>query len=152
MGLNSFVPNTIIQSQKINQNFQNLENHALNLAANFYFPGVAAVSTLKMYVEFPDAGAIERVDVVADTPPTGQAIIVDIEYSDDDGATWASIFTNQANRPQIAAGARRGTSTSINVPAVVANDRLYRAAIDQVGSGTAGADITAIIKGAYNLD
>lgn len=100
----------------------------------------------------PDGGTIESVYLTADTAPTGQALIADIERSTDGASTWVTIFTNSANRPQIAAGARTGNTTTIDVDTVTANTHLYRAVIDQVGSTIAGADVSVRLFGKYNLD
>jgi len=69
------------------------------------------------------------------TPPTDSSIIVDIHK---DGTT---IFTNQANRPTIAAGANIGNTTTIDVPSWAVGEYLEMD-IDQIGSGTAGSDLT----------
>lgn len=71
----------------------------------------------------------------AGTPPTGQPVIIDVN---DDGTT---IFTTQANRPTIAAGANTsGSVTSMNDTTWQAGHYLT-VDVDQIGSGTAGADL-----------
>jgi hypothetical protein len=77
---------------------------------------------------------ITKVALGADVGPTGAAVIVDIHKN---GTT---IFTNQANRPQIAAGADSGNTTTIDVPAWGAGEYLT-IDIDQVGSTVAGEDL-----------
>lgn len=81
---------------------------------------------------------ISKVYLRVAEPPTGSAIIADINK---DGST---IFTNQANRPQIAAGAYTGQTTSIDVP-TWADGSYLTMDIDQVGSSTAGSTITAVV-------
>jgi len=78
---------------------------------------------------------ITKVKLVVKTAPTGQAIIVDVNKN---GTT---IFTTQANRPQIAAGNTTGDSGTPDVTALAETDKLT-IDIDQVGSGTSGADLT----------
>jgi hypothetical protein len=82
--------------------------------------------------------SIVKVKLVVKTAPTGQAIIVDVNKN---GTT---IFTTQANRPQIAAGSTTGDSGTPDVTALAEGDKLT-VDVDQVGSGTAGADLTVEI-------
>lgn len=152
MGLNSFTPGTRIESAKVNSNFTNLSGHGRNFTMKWSFLGTLTTETSKDYISLNDAATISRVDLICDTAPTGQAVIVDIERSTDGGGTWTTIFTNQANRPQAAASSRTGNTTTIDVPAVVANTYYYRAVIEQIGSGTAGADLSVMVRGTYNLD
>lgn len=81
---------------------------------------------------------ISKVVLHVGTAPTGAAIIVDIN----NGGT--TIFTTQANRPQIAAAATTGNTTTIDVP-TWADGEVLTVDIDQVGSGVAGADMTVVI-------
>jgi len=78
---------------------------------------------------------ITKVKLVVKTAPTGQAIIVDVNKN---GTT---IFTTQANRPQIAAGETSGDSGTPDVTSLAEGDKVT-IDIDQIGSGTAGADLT----------
>lgn len=152
MSLQSFSPNTKIESAKVNTNFTNLSDNGrwVNLAWNFPAT-VYATQVSKVYLSLPGNVTWERADVACDTAPTGQALIADIERSTDSGATWNSIFA-AGNRPQAAAGARTGNTTSIDTPTGTANSHLFRAIIDQVGSTVAGADVTVQLKGKYDLD
>lgn len=73
------------------------------------------------------------------TAPTGAAIIVDVNKN---GST---IYTTQANRPTIAAGANAGGPGSApDVTSLAAGDYLT-VDIDQVGSTIAGSDLTVTI-------
>lgn len=83
----------------------------------------------------PCSLTITKVKVVVKTAPTGAAIIVDANK----GGT--TIFTTQANRPQIAAGETQGDSGTPDVTSLAEGDKIT-VDIDQVGSGTAGADLT----------
>lgn len=152
MSLNSFAPNTKIESAKINANFTNLSDHSLWITLQWLFAGTLTTQTSIDYKTLPDDVVFERVDLVVDTAPTGAALIVDIERSTDSGGSWITIFTNQANRPKIAASAKVGNSTSIDVPSGTANTHLYRAKIEQVGSTVAGVNLSVMLKGKYALD
>ena len=77
---------------------------------------------------------IEEVFLSAGTGPTGSAIIVDVNK---DGTT---IFTNQAHRPQIAAGQTTGYTDDIDVP-VWGNGSYLTVDVDQIGSGVPGANV-----------
>jgi len=78
---------------------------------------------------------IVKVKICVKTAPTGAAIIVDVNKN---GTT---IFTTQANRPQIAIGATTGDSGTPDVTALAETDKIT-IDIDQVGSTIAGADLT----------
>lgn len=152
MPIQSFTPNTVIQSSKVNLNNTNFSNHCRNFTMKWPFAGGLTTQTLLDYLGLPDGATLTRVDLACDTAPTGAAIIVDIERSTDGGATWVTIFTGGTNRPQIAISARTGNTTTIDVSAVTANSYLYRAKIAQVGSTIAGADLSVMLRGTYNLD
>lgn len=97
------------------------------------------------WIYIKDARTISAVAAIAKTAPTGDSIILDIEKSSDDGATWTSIWnTTPANRVAIAASAREGTQTSFDTTSITAGDYL-RIAVDQVGSTVAGADLQVFL-------
>jgi hypothetical protein len=81
---------------------------------------------------------IVKVKICVKTAPTGAAIIVDVNKN---GTT---IFTTQGGRPSIAAGDTQDDSDTPNVTTLAEGDKLT-IDIDQVGSGTAGADLTVEI-------
>lgn len=83
----------------------------------------------------PRNGKIIKAFARAKTPPAGAALIFDINLN---GTT---IWTTTGNRLQIAAGASNGVQTSFDSFALVETDSLS-IDIDQVGSSTAGQDIT----------
>jgi len=85
--------------------------------------------------------AVTIVDVIAtcDTAPVGADALFDVHK----GGT--TIFTTQGNRPTVAAGAQDGAAATPDVTAVAAGDVLT-VDIDQIGSGTAGADATVVIR------
>jgi hypothetical protein len=82
---------------------------------------------------------IDKVYVYVQTAPVGAAIIVDVNKN---GTT---IFTTQANRPQIAAGANADESGTPDVTSLAKNDRVD-VDIDQVGSTTPGAVLTVMVR------
>lgn len=103
--------------------------------------GTVAVSTGKHRV-YNDTGVgltIRSVRASAGTAPTGASILVDVNKN---GST---IFSTQANRPAIAAAANTsGKVTNMNVTTLADGDFLT-VDVDQIGSGTAGADLVVQI-------
>lgn len=86
-------------------------NHTHGMQALWYMNGALTVSDDPMRIA-NHTGRILTIDgayLDTGTPPTGSAAIVDIHKN---GTT---IFTNQANRPQLAVGSTTGSSTSIDV-------------------------------------
>ncbi len=81
---------------------------------------------------------IKEVHIAVNTAPTGAAVIVDVH---ENGVT---IFTNQANRPQIAIAAFAGNSVTIDAP-TWENDNYLQVDVDQIGSTIAGADLTITV-------
>lgn len=90
-------------------------------------------------IVIPRAGTIQKVFAYAKTGPTGAALIFDINKN---GTT---IWSTQANRIQIAAGAIEGTQTSFNTTSLAEGD-IITIDVDQIGSTIAGQDITIILK------
>jgi len=80
----------------------------------------------------------QKVHLALNTAPATQAVICDVHKN---GTT---IFTTQANRPQVAAGANTGLSVTFNVSSL-ADGEYLTLEIDQVGTGTAGADLVATV-------
>jgi hypothetical protein len=87
----------------------------------------------------PYSGTIKKATANAKTAPTGAALLFDINYSTDN-SSYSTIWSTQANRLTIAAGAKSGTTTTFNTTAVAA-DSFLSIDIDQVGSTVAGQDI-----------
>lgn len=97
---------------------------------------VAAVDTFRHRVAAASVLGRTLLDVA--TAPTGQAILVDVNK----GGT--TIYSTQANRPSVADGATQGSSTiAPDITSAAAGDYLT-ADIDQIGSGTAGADLIVL--------
>lgn len=98
------------------------------------------------WIPVRQARTITEAYAVVKTAPTGASLIVDIEYSTDDGANWTSIWnTTTANRLTIAASAKDDDQTAFDTTSI-ASGSLLRIAIDQVGSTVAGADLTVTLK------
>ncbi|HML23525.1 MAG TPA: hypothetical protein PKD09_17850 [Aggregatilinea sp.] len=100
-------------------------------------------SPLRILNESGAARTITKVALSIDTAPTGAAVIVDVHKN---GTT---IFTTQANRPQIADGAYAGESTTIDV-ATWSDGEYLTVDIDQIGSSVAGANMTVHVI--YSID
>jgi hypothetical protein len=86
----------------------------------------------------PDIEFLEA-ELLVKTQPTGAAIIVDINKNG--VSLWD---TNQGNRPQIAADATEGESTSFDTTTATDDDVLIPD-IDQVGSGDAGDTLAVML-------
>lgn len=108
--------------------------------------GTLTVSTdPSTWIYVNGARTITKAVGVVKTASTGADIIVDIEKSTDNGATWTSIWnTTPANRLTISATSKEGSQTSFDTTAVAAGDYL-RIATDQVGSTVAGANLQVFI-------
>jgi len=100
-------------------------------------PGTLTATTIAIRLtnNFGTTRTITGVYLACNTAPTGQAIIVDVLKN---GTT---IFTTSGHRPQIAASAFSGSSTSVDVPALANGDYL-QFQVAQIGSTIAGSDLT----------
>ena len=103
-------------------------------------PGVLAVADgeLRLYNRTGSTLTINEVFICVNTAPVGSAIIVDIHKNE------TTIFTNQAHRPQIAAGEYTGYTTTIDVSSWANGDYL-KVNVDAIGSGTPGSNLTVHI-------
>lgn len=126
------------------------DDGSVNARIESYFDYVLRVAgTLSVATDVADylllsrKAIIDEVHAHVGTAPTGQALIVDVN---DDGTT---IFTTQGNRPQIAASANDDTSGTPDGGTAVAAGSVITVDVDQVGSGTAGADLYVSIRGRY---
>lgn len=102
--------------------------------------GDLIVSTNPIVIPNHLGGALTILGVYLDVTdaPAGDDIIVDIHK---DGVT---IFTVQANRPVITDGNTSGNTTTIDVSSW-ADGEVLQMEIDNVGSGTAGSNLTVTI-------
>jgi hypothetical protein len=96
------------------------------------------------WLHLAENAEVMEVEAFAKTAPTGAAIWLEIEYSTDNGSSWAGSVVTAANL-QIAAGSKNGNTTVITTPHM--NDGyLLRLNIDQVGSTIAGSDLTVFVR------
>ena len=107
----------------------------------FSVTGALTVATGKSRVYLEGNYVIDSVRASVNTAPAGTAILVDVSLN---GTT---IFTTQANRPSISAGANTalanmgaGTITTISTGQYLTVD------VDQIGTTTAGSDLTVVIR------
>lgn len=91
----------------------------------------------------PAGATIIGVVATINTAPTGAAVIVDVNKN------GASIFTTQANRPQIAASATKTAATAVPDVTVCAAGDYLSVDVDQVGSTVAGSDL--VVEVIYHL-
>lgn len=104
-----------------------------NEIAPFSIGGVISVASYGMRIYANRNCSITHVRISAGTAPTGSSIKVDVNKN---GTT---IFTNQANRPEIPAGGN--TDTSIPDVTTLLDGDYITFDIDQVGSTVAGSDL-----------
>ncbi len=105
----------------------------------FAFSGVVAVRTGASRVYLEAGYAIETVRASVGTAPAGASLIVDVNVN---GTT---IYGTQGNRPTIAAGANTGLGGAASTATVTAGQFLT-VDVDQVGSTTAGSDLTVVVR------
>lgn len=120
-----------------------VEQFSLPFSLDAFEPGEIATGVVKRQLRI-HAGCdamITTVSLYADTAPTGLPLIVDVA---DDGA---SIFNGVwGDMPQIAAGANAGDKT-LATPHSAAAGSWITIEVVQVGSGTAGGDLSIVIEG-----
>lgn len=106
----------------------------------FHVPGTLTAVSQPVRILAPYTGTITNVTAAVNTAPTGADLIIDVN----NGGT--TIFSNQANRPTVAAAGYYDTSSVPDVVAVTQND-VFTLDIDQIGSTVAGADLNVQIRG-----
>ena len=92
----------------------------------------------RVYV--PAACTPQSVQLAVTTAPTTSSIIVDVNECSAPG-TCTTLFTNQGNRPTVAATALVGSATQFS-DSSIALGNFVGMDIDQIGSGTAGSNLT----------
>ena len=92
----------------------------------------------RVYV--PWACTPQQVVLASTTAPTGAAIIVDVNECSAPG-TCTTLFSTQANRPQIAISALSGSTITFNDTTIAAGNYVG-VDLDQVGSTVAGSNLT----------
>lgn len=95
--------------------------------------GLASVGTKQAQALIPGSYTISKVKIYADNAPIGASLIVDCNKN---GVT---IFTTQANRPEIAISGHSDDSGVPDVTTLAEGDRLS-VDVDQVGSTITGGD------------
>ncbi len=107
--------------------------------ATFSLTGALAVVTGTGRFYFNRACTIVSVRIAVNTPSAGASIIVDVNKN----AT--TIFTTQGNRPTLAAGANTVLSGTPDITTMAQGDYLS-IDIDQIGSTTAGSDLSVMVE------
>lgn len=100
--------------------------------------GALSVAAGGLGFRAPIALELQHVRMSVSTAPTGASILVDVNKN------GVSMFTTQANRPAIAAGAYTETATTApDIVSIAAGDRIT-VDIDQVGSTVAGSNLVVV--------
>jgi hypothetical protein len=134
--LNSFTPSTTIESEKVNENFSDLQTVINNMRPTLYVqrPGVLATSTdLLPPIEIAQALTMTECLLNITTAPTGAAVIVNIKVN---GTT---VFST---KPQIDAGSTSGGGDAVFSTTALSDGDIITFAIDQVGSTVTGSNLT----------
>lgn len=117
-----------------------------------YFPIIGDAAAQADKFRFPPERPliVTNVSLIAETAPTGQALIVDVNHWD--GAAYQSMFST---KPQLAASATEDGAEPDGTYRYrcflggknddARDDRILSVDIDQVGSGDAGADIVIAV-------
>lgn len=108
----------------------------------YSYTGNLAVSAgnFRLYNDMGTTWTVSGIRASVGVAPAGASVIIDVNKN------GTSLFTTQANRPTIAAASNTsGNVTTMDVTTVAAGEYLT-VDIDQVGSTTAGADLTVQIE------
>lgn len=113
----------------------------------FFFDGNLVLGQGVAGYPFPYAATLLGVTARINTPSVGASVICDVDKITGGGAgAGTTIFTSTGNRPTITAAAYRTTSAPTpNVTAMAEGD-VIKPRISQIGSSTAGADLTLVIR------
>jgi hypothetical protein len=135
----SFTGNTVAKSAEVNADMQ-----ALMAAINptFVFTivgGLVTGTSLTPALIVPAGLTIVKAYAYVKTAPTGANIVIDINLN---GVT---IWSTQANRLTILAGAQTGTQTVFDTTAL-ADGGVLTLDVDTIGSTVSGSDLTVQIK------
>jgi hypothetical protein len=96
---------------------------------------------------FPFPATILGITLAINTPPTGAAVIVDVnKILAATPTVVTTIFTTQGNRPTIAIGAYASAAEMVPDVTAYALGDFMTMDTDQIGSTVAGSDLTAIIR------
>lgn len=108
------------------------------ILTNFARSGTLSVTTGVGRFVMPFALTIVGIQLAVNTAPVGSSILCDVNKN---GTT---IFTTQANRPSVAAGANQGGVATPNITAFAVGDYMT-VDVDQIGSTTPGSDLVAVV-------
>lgn len=139
---NQFASSTVAKSSEVNENFEALAD-AIKPTYVFPVSGVLIVDTdVSPTIIVPNAVTIEKVFAYVKTAPSGADILIDINVNGT--SIWAA---TQANRVTIPDGAsdQAYSQTSFDTSSLSEGD-LITMDIDQIGSSTAGSDLTVEIR------
>ena len=114
------------------------QHHVKKISGVVFNLGLASVGSKQAQALIPGNLTISVVKIYADVAPTGAALVVDVNKN---GVT---IFTTQANRPQIASGGHADDSGTPNVVNLAAGDRIS-VDVDQVGSTIPGGNDLLVV-------
>ena len=137
---NTFVANTVADPTEVNDNFTAVANA---IRPTFVFTIIGTLTTgtdLVPTLIVPSSLTINKVYGAVKTAPSGDDILIDVNLNAT--SIWDS---NQNNRLTIADGATTGNQTSFDTTALSEGD-LLTMDVDQIGSSTAGADLTVEVK------
>ena len=94
---------------------------------------------------FPFAVTVIDVTAAVNTAPTGASVLVDVDKATVAApSTWATIFTTQTNRPEVAVSAFTSGVETPDVTSFAAGD-FMRVNVDQIGSTVAGSDLSVFV-------
>ena len=111
-----------------------LMNVAESFEVTFGMAGTISAAAGAFRWPVPRAGSIVGVIAAVGTPSAGAAVICDVNVN---GST---VFSTQANRPAILSGDQVFGLAVPDLPVLAVGD-LVSVDVDQVGSGTAGANL-----------
>lgn len=119
--------------------------YVITFAYNGYLSALTGITP--WLCEFPSATIMGvRASLGSGYAPASQPVIVDVNKGASSATpTYSTIFTTQANRPQIPVGAQVGDRTQPNVASLVAGDSLT-VDIDQAGGGATPTDRNLIVN------
>ena len=101
------------------------------------------------WVIVPNLSTLVEADVAAQTAPTGQSAIFDIQYSTNGGSTFTSLWSSDpSDKPTLTPTSTTG-STNTFTATTLPKGALLRFDVDRVGSGTAGANATVTLVTSY---
>jgi hypothetical protein len=87
---------------------------------------------------------LNRIYLCAKTPPSGSSLVIDIQYSTDNGTTFTSLwYLSPGNRPTLTSGTKVASFTAFDVTTLAAGTLLR---IDVASIGSPAQDITVQLQ------